>query len=120
MSRREAKYYRSTFTLWQVLSTDEYGDSVYSQPIHILCQFKQGGSTKYTDAKGREFQPKSTVWTELRNTDKALVSIPGYGDMLAIGNITTTEPSNAYPVKLVQTNDVALYDDIPDYMIMTG
>jgi hypothetical protein len=120
MSRREARYYRSTFTLWRVTGTDEYGDSSYSEPINMMCQFKQGGSAKYTDARGREFQPQSTIWTELRSLAGDLIEIPKFGDLIAIGTSDSPEPVNAYPVATTQINDVAIYDDIPDYMIMTG
>lgn len=120
MSRRSSKYHRSVCTLWRALGKrDQYGEVTYSQPIFVMCQFQMGGATKYTSDRGREFQHKSTIWTEMRDKEGELVDAPQYDDLIAIGEIHSSEPENAFSVRTIEQYDVALFDDVPDYKIMT-
>lgn len=120
MSATSRVMYRSTFTLWRVLNDgDEYGEATYSEPIFVKCQFLMGGSTRYTDQRGREFQPKSTIWTEMRDTNGDVIDSPRYDDLIAIGEIHSSSPQDAFPVRTVEQFDVSLFDDIPDFKIMT-
>lgn len=120
MSATSRAMYKSICTLWRVLSDgDEYGEASYSQPIFVMCQFQEGGSTRYTSERGREFQPKSTIWTEMRDESGELIDPPRYDDLIAIGKIETSDPESAFAVRTVQRYDVALFDRVPDFKIMT-
>lgn len=121
MSASSRPLYRAMCTIWQKLGEqDKFGDVEYAPPVHIMCQFKSGSSTVYSDAKGREFKPKTTIWTELRLQNGDFINEPRFGDMLAIGISNAQEPVNAYPVRIVEQYDVSLFDTVPDYKIMTG
>ena len=121
MSAASRPMYRAIFTLWRKLGKqDRYGNVEYSAPIYIACQSKQGSSSSYSDSKGREFMPKTTFWTELRDEGGDLVDQPVFGDLIAVGRIDSAKPSDSFPVRVIEQFDVSLFDTVPDYKSMTG
>lgn len=121
MSRRAARYYRSTFTLWRSSTQqDRYGQGARLEPVVIACQFKTGGSSTYKDDANREFKPRSEIWTEMRDVNGNIVEPPTQGDLIAIGTVNSVTPRGAFPVRTVNIDDVAIFDTQPDYVIRTG
>ena len=95
--------YTSTCTITPKGTTDEWGDSVPGTPYQLMCGWRKGGDTKYTDDKGTEFTPALTVWTELVNADTgATMPAPKLGDMLTIGDAS-------YPIKQVVEDDMSAF-----------
>lgn len=121
MSRRAQTYYTSTFTMWRVIGTDRDGYTEYSDPVTMKCQFEMGSKNKYTDNRGQEFQPMSTIWTELRDLSGDIRETPQFGDIVFIGTSTAAEPpAGTFAIRSVIRDDVSIFGQIPDYTLRTG
>lgn len=104
-------------TIWRAGKPDKYGAFTYSEPEHVLCTYRVGGSNSYTDKMGVEFIPKSLYWTELLDENGTVFfSSPNFGDKVLLGKHLSMQP-DAADIKSITIDDALSFSDAPDYVL---
>lgn len=105
--------YTAKATIWRSLGQDEYGDTSFSPPEVIMCDYGSTATARLGDI-GVEMNIKNTHWTEYAEAKK--------GDYILIGESAEVNPVAAGADEVMQ---VIRYADTferiaDDYAILTG
>lgn len=88
MSSLSSWSYTAAATLWPLLARDGWdGAQTFGTPEVIACDYS-GDARTLTDAKGREFVSRQTVYTEragIKQGDRILVGISAAADPISVG-----------------------------------
>ncbi|MDS1650675.1 hypothetical protein [Escherichia coli] len=121
MSKIARFSYKALATIYPVTRDDWTNSDVYGEPYLIDCawQFVDGGAS---NGNGYEESETIIVFTEMLHGMEQQ-PIPKAGDYIALGDTTKeNNPLHAGGNKItgITTWDMSLFNDTPDYKIITG